>query len=302
MKMIAAIRTNKWTDEEERLLTSLRPAFGADVTVVFHDRGPGVAPPLPVVDVSAEWVSRNRLPLAPDWGWRCGDYFYYALRQARPGFDAYWLIEPDVHFTSDSSEFFGKFASAGEDALGYQLGPFGRDIRFVQGLPGMAHHRAIFALTRFSGRALDRLFELRKAMSDRPLSVRDYPNDEIFCFSHMSAQQDMSCGRLEDYAPGWFENSQFATDPDLLFEVVQRDMPAGRVLHPVRGRTSYKKALGRRLIGNLGLLMRIRDAIDLMSAEDIEDISQEAADQVRRAITDLHSRRALRHKRRARTR
>ena len=300
MRVLAAIRTNKWTDEEERLLAALRPAFGDDVTVVFHDRGPQVTPPVPVVDIDAGWVQHNGLAVVPDWGWRCGDYFYYALRQARPEFDGYWLVEPDIHFTSESTDFFVKFEKATEDALGFDLAPFGRDMRFARGLSGPAPYRAIFALTRFSGRALDRLFGLRQTMAAVPLSMRDYPNDEIFSFSHVVADPELTSAPLETYAPGWFENSQFDTDPDLLLDVVQRDMPAGKVLHPVRGRASFARALGGRLTGNLGILMRIREAVDALTPEDIDDVAQQAADNVRHALTDLQARRALRLRRKAR--
>lgn len=299
MRVLAAIRTNKWTEEEDRLLAALRAGFGNDVVVVFHDRGPQVEPPLPVVDLNTEWVLRNRLPLVPDWGWRCGDYFYYALRAARPDCDAYWLVEPDVHFTGDAAGFFSQFAMANEDALGYQLGPFAQDIRFTRGLPGMAHHRAIFALTRFTGRTLDRLMTLRQAMSDAAVNLRDYPNDEIFSFTQVAAMPDMVWGRLEDYAPGWFEGTQFAPDPDMMFDAVIGNALAGRVMHPVRSRAAFKRALGRRLAGNTGILVRMRAAIDLLTTEEIEEVAQIAADQVRSAITQVRDQREARRRRRA---
>ncbi len=300
MRQIAAIRTNKWTDEEERLVAALRPAFGDDLAVVFHNRPAGVAPPLPVIDIGEDWVVREGLALVPDWGWRCGDYFYYALRQARPAHDHYWLIEPDVFFTSDPSELFAGFATASEDVLGFRLGRFAEKNRFTHGLPGMDHHRAIFALTRFSGRALDRLFAQRRAMAARPVSVRGYPNDEIFAFSHAAADPELVLGRLEDRAAGWFEDAQFASDPDLLFDAVARACPPGKVLHPVRGRAYFKQALGRRLVANTGILMRMREAIDTLDADEIEEIANVAVGHVRDAIAALQKQRAARRRRRAR--
>ncbi len=301
MRVLAAIRTNKWTEEEERLLTQLRAGFDGDVVVVFHDRDPQLALPLAAIDVNDDWVLRNRLPLVPDWGWRCGDYFYYALRAAWPDYDAYWLVEPDVHFTGDAKGFFGQFATATEDALGYQLGPFTQEIRFTRGLPGMTHYRAIFALTRFSGRALDRLFGLRQAMSASPVGFRDYPNDEVFVFSHVAAMQDLVWGKLEDHAPVWFEGVQFATDPDLLFDLVALESIPGRVLHPVRSRAAFKRSLGHRLAGTTGILLRMREAIDLLEADEIEEVAQIAADQIRGAITRLQSQREARRRRQARS-
>ncbi|MGB7271405.1 MAG: component of SufBCD complex [Albidovulum sp.] len=297
MRSIIAIRTNKWTAEEERLLAALQPVFGQDIAVVFHDRPADVAPPVDVIDLNADWVKGNGLAILPDWGWRCGDYSHYALRAARPGYDYYWLVEPDVFFTSSPEGFFAAFAAAREDALGYRLGRFDKENRFTRGLPGMAHYRAIFALTRFSAKAVDHLFAQRAKMALNPISTTNYPNDEIFCFSHLAAEADLSWGRLEDYAPDWFHEVRFDVDPDLLFDQVVAATPPGRVLHPVRQRAIYKQALGRRLTANTGILMNIREALDMFDASDVEDVATEAANQVRRAITDLQARRALRRKR-----
>lgn len=300
MAAVAAIRTNRWTEEEERLLAALRPIFGADLVVVFHNRPDDLHPPAEVVDISDNWLAAHGLAHVPDWGWRCGDYFYYALREARPAFDHYWLIEPDVHFTSPPADFFARFADAGEDILGYRLGPFAQDIRFTRGAPGLAHYQAIFALTRFSGRALDRLFVQRQALAAGPVSVRNYPNDEIFCFSHGIADAGLSWGRLEDHAPDWFAGVQFAGDPDLLYDQLAASAAPGRVFHPVRGRESFKRALGQRLSGNTGVLMKMRDALDLLDDADVAEIAGIAGDRILTAINALRRRRDQRRQRQER--
>jgi hypothetical protein len=292
MRSLAAIRTNKWTEEEERLLARLRLAFGDDVAVVFHDRAGSVQPPVQVIDINGAWVARNGLFHVPDWGWRCGDYFYYALRQARPDYDVYWLIEPDVHFTSDPTPFFGRFETDRADALGYQLGPFTADIRFTRGLPDMARHRAIFALTRFSGRALDRLFALRRAMAGRAPSQRDYPNDEVFAFSHVAADAELTSAQIEGRAADWFEGVQFATDPDLLHDLLAETATAGRVFHPVRSREGFVRALGRRMAGNTGIALRMRRAVKALTDAEVEAVGQAAAQTVRQALDDLRASRA----------
>lgn len=300
MSSIAAIRTNRWGEEEERLLSRLRPVFGDRIAVVFHNRAPGLTPPVDVIDIDAEWVLRQGLFLAPDWGWRCGDYFQYALRAARPGHDHYWLIEPDVHFTSPADSFFAPFDRVHSDVLGYQLGPFSADIRFTRGMPGVAHHRAIFALTRFSGRALDRLLPKRQAMAQATVSVRDYPNDEIFAFSSAAADPDLTLARIEDHAPDWFRDAQFAPDPDLLFDHVAATAPKGRVLHPVRSREAFKRALARRLTGNTGILVRMRQSLDLLDDADVEEIAEMAAGNIRSVLVGIRQQRAARARRQAR--
>ncbi len=289
MRSIAAIRTNKWSEEEERLLARLRLAFGDDVVVIFHDRPGLVEPPVQVIDIDDGWVARNGLVHVPDWGWRCGDYFYYALRQARPDYDCYWLIEPDVHFTSDPTPFFASFETDRSDALGYQLGPFKADIRFTRGLPEMAHHRAIFALTRFSGRALDRLFALRRATAARPGPQRDYPNDEVFAFSHVAADDDLTRGTLEARAADWFEGVQFATDPDMLHDLLAETAAEGRVFHPVRSRAGFIRALGQRMAGNSGIAMRMRGPVKALTEAEVEAVGEAAAGMVRKVLADMRA-------------
>ncbi|MGB3146755.1 MAG: component of SufBCD complex [Paracoccaceae bacterium] len=293
MRQIAAIRTNKWTEEEERLMNALLPVFGDDLVVVFHDRPAGVTPPLPVIDLQAEWVLRQGLALVPDWGWRCGDYFYYALHAARPDYDYYWMVEPDVHFTGPAQTFFEPMQQACEDALGFQLGPFNEDIRFARGLPGMAHYRAIFALTRFSGRALGRLLALRQKMAEGHISMRDYPNDELFCFSHIAAMPELAYGCLETYAPEWFEGAQFTPNPDLLYDVVVGQASAGKLMHPVRSRANFKRAVAKRLAANSGFLIRMRQALDQLSDEDVEEIVAETSAHLRGTFVTLRRQRAL---------
>lgn len=292
MRAIAAIRTNRWSEDEERLLAALRPVFGEDMAVVFHNRSEDLMPPLPVVDIGSDWVKGAALAAVPDWGWRCGDYFYYALRSAEPGYDYYWLIEPDVHFTSPPADFFARFADVTADALGYALGSFTRDIRFTRGLPGLSHYQAIFAMTRFSGRALDRLFAARRDLSRAPLSLRNYPNDEIFCFSNVMNDKELDCRRLEEFAGDWFEDSQFTPDPDLLYDLVRVSASSGKVMHPVRGRDAFVSALGKRLSANTGILGRMDASIEALSAEDIERVAQISADNVRAALQTMQRRRA----------
>ncbi|MCY1125497.1 component of SufBCD complex [Frigidibacter sp. RF13] len=300
MRAIAAIRTNRWGEEEARLFSALRPVFGSELAVVFHNRPTDLSLPLPVVDIGSDWVTGAGLAAVPDWGWRCGDYFYYALRAARPDYDQYWLIEPDVHFTSSPADFFARFSSVTADVLAYDLGPFTRDIRFTRGLPGLSHYQAVFAMTRFSGRALDRLFAARRDLSSRPVSLRNYPNDEIFSFSKVMNDSDLDCRRLEEFAADWYEESQFTSDPDLLYDMVEASAPAGKVLHPVRSRGAFVRSLGMRLSANTGILSRMDASIEALSAEDIERVAQISADNVRAALQAVQRRRARGRRREAR--
>ena len=66
------------------------------------------------------------------------------------------MIEPDVYFANPAAGFFEKFESAGEDVLGIDIVSMQReDHRYASRMPDIPIRRAIFALTRFSGRAID---------------------------------------------------------------------------------------------------------------------------------------------------
>jgi hypothetical protein len=284
MRQIAAIRTHKWGEEEDVLYRRLAPVFGSDLVVVFHDRPRGVIPPLLVIDIDSGWVENQGLAAVPDWGWRCGDYFLYALRQARPDSDAYWIVEPDVFFSADPTPFFRAFDGETTDALGYNLAPYVRQTRFTDGLPGISHYQAIFALTRFTGRALDRLLPLRQALSARMVSEKTFPNDELFCFSHAAADPGLTTGRLEDTCPDWFKGVQFTPDPDLIRDLVEESVPSGRVVHPVRSRSDFVRAVARRFANHTGVFLRMREQLAALTDAEVDALVAEVAALTRAAI------------------
>lgn len=289
MRIAAAIRTNKWGEDEARTWSALAPVFGDDLSVVFHDYA-GQEMPCAPVEISNGWLAANGLAEVPDWGWRCGDYAYYALRQAMPDYDAYWLIEPDVFFTGDPAEFFARFAGERADALGYQLGPFDAGHPFAQALdiPPM---RAIFALTRVSGRALDRLFVERQKFGQLGVRARKFTNDELFVFSHVAADPELRTESLEVHAPDWFEGAQFDTNPDLLLDEVQaRYAGVTRVLHPVRARSSFKAAVASRLAANTGFLRKMSGALASLDDSELDEIAGLAATRLRTSLEDNKAR------------
>ncbi|MFM2355361.1 MAG: hypothetical protein RLZZ528_1097 [Pseudomonadota bacterium] len=301
MKTVIAIRTHRWGPEEDRLAKALSGVRNAEVVVAFQNRPEGVEPPLPVVDVSDAFLAAAGLAAVPDWGWRCGDYSLYALRGARPDADFYWLIEPDVFFTSDPQGFFALFEGDGSDALGYRLEPYGRDMRFSRQLKGLPVMRAIFAMTRFSGAAIDHVFALRREAGQGPVSARYFPNDELFVFTHVAANPSLTSGRLEDRAPGWFADIQFDTDPDLLLDLVQESAPPGRVLHPVRGRASFVGALTGRISRTTTVLSAYREALRALTEDEAEAVVKGVEDRLRGEIRRIRlARRERRAKRLAR--
>lgn len=269
-----------------RLHAQLAPVFGDRLVVVFHNRPAGLALPCRVIDVNDAWLQANGLRIVPDWGWRCGDYFLYALRAALPQADHLWLIEPDCLFTGDPSAFFAAVASHDADFLGVKIAPMDPGHRFSRGLKGMAHWKSIFAFTRFSGRAVDRLMSLRQTLSREKMAQRFWPNDEVFCVSHIMAAPDLRKASLCDIAPDWIRAEDVATDPDILIDTLQGQTAPG-LYHPVRARDGFRRAVAARIAQNMGFLGAMRASLAMMTEEDIAaiaaDVGARCAEQLREA-------------------
>jgi len=286
MKSLVAIRTYRWGEEEQRLFDSLSAAdLGDDIAVVMQNRPDGLTPPLTTIDVTDEWVADHKLHATEDWGWRCGDYSFYAMRHAKPEYDHYWLIEPDVLFTDSPKGFFGECEALEQDLLGYRPKPYTARNPFVRGLRGIELYRAIFALTRISGRALDRLYAKRVDYSAIRRPERTFTNDELFVYSHVMADPDLSVGDFEELTPNWFQDVHFDTNPDLMDEAVPQNLESGRVFHPVRSRIAYREALANRLTTWPGFLSRSRASIVHLTDDDIDDIAARAAQRLKSMLT-----------------
>lgn len=286
MSSVVAIRTNRWTSEEERLVANLQQAKGEDVVVVFHNRPEGVVPPVPVIDLNDQVCEAMGLGLPHDWGWRCGDYFYYALRAARPEYEFYWLVEPDVMFTGDPSSFFAAFEGDDRDLLGVSPGPFENKAHpFLSTLQHLEPYRAIFALTRFSGRALDRLLPQRQASAKVPKLVRKFANDEFFTFSTVQADPELSIGDLVEGAPSWFDGAYVESDPDLLIDLVRDDESLrDKVFHPVKTKEFWMTSVAHRFSNKTAFLKHMVPSLKKLSDEEIEAMAQMAHDNVLAAL------------------
>ncbi|AJE47065.1 hypothetical protein [Celeribacter indicus] len=284
MRDCIAIRTYTWGADEDRLVGELSPVFGDDLFVAFHNRPEGVTPPVPVADFDDDWVRSNGLRLLDDYGWRCGDYALYALRRKFPDYDRYWLIEPDVSIHGDIAGFFAGAARLDPDALGVDFHRQEQVNRFVKGLPdNLVPYRATFALTRFSGRALDYLFAARQDYSGKGTGSHRFTNDETFCFSHLVAHPGFTAGGLREALPEWFGLGLFDTDPDLLkCAVAARTGGRNQVCHPVREFDSFSGAVSKRIAANAhGFLKNMGLSFAHMSDAEIEALAQGVARRLR---------------------
>lgn len=262
-------------------------AAGFEVAPVFHDTGAHAAPDDAVL-ISDELTRTVGLRVVPDWGWRCGDYAAYALRGLRPGYDFYWLVESDVLFKGNVAEFFAACEKSDNDLLGLDPAQLSQpEHLFALRLPDIQHWKATFALTRFSARLLDELLFLRIADSQEEINPRHQVNDEIFVYTHAKADPRFEVGNLRDYAPEWFRNDLFVTDPDMLRDWIEADasMPIG-VFHPVRSKPAFIKIVAERLVFRARTLRKMSQSIAFLSDADMEEAKNLAAANFHGALVD----------------
>lgn len=282
---VVAIRTHRWDADAIRLHRALSQVPGIELVVVFHNRPAGLDLPLPAIDIDDAWVAAQGLRRVRDYGWRCGDYFLYAVRQARPQAGFIWLIEPDVHFTAPAAGFFNLFKDVRTDVLGTRVEEMDPGHRFSRGLPGMKPYRSIFALTRFSGKAADRLLDLRRAYSTLARQARFVTNDEIFCFSHAVADPDLTTGNMEEIAPDWLPGGTLRPDPDILLDTLV-GVTAPGIHHPVRAREGFLRAVADRSGANFGFFPAMRQSLALLSDDERAVIADRFREHCLRALAE----------------
>jgi hypothetical protein len=192
----------------------------------------------------------------PKSGWRCGDYFYYLARKACPDHDFYWLVEPDVRINAhDLGRFLAQFARNDADLLAAQYGP--RDgawgwSRTILPL-GVAPHGCLYPVTRLSGRAIDHLFDIRRALSADPrVAGRDtWPNDEAFTASFLSTG-GFRCADLNHDGVTCYTERTLTVTAVVDYARVQNAPPDGLIYHPVRDFDTWLAQADKRMTEKIG--------------------------------------------------
>ena len=192
----------------------------------------------------------------PKSGWRCGDYFYYVARQACPEHDVYWLVEPDVRINAlDLGRFLAQFDRNDADLLAAQYGPrnsawgWSRTI-----LPlGVAPRGCLYPITRLSGRAIDHLFDLRRALSADPrVATPDaWPNDEAFTASFLGAA-DFRCADLNQDGITCYTEHTLTVTAVVDYGRIQNAPPDGLIYHPVRDFDTWLAQADKRMAEKIG--------------------------------------------------
>jgi hypothetical protein len=192
----------------------------------------------------------------PMSGYRCGDYCYYIARQAQPGHDFYWLIEPDVRINAaDPGRFLAQFDACPADLLAAQYGPrtaiwgWSRTI-----LPlGVAPQGCLYPITRLSGRAIDHLLAMRRRHSADPaVAERNaWPNDEAFTASFLT-DGDFHCADLNHDGITCYTAQTLAVTAVVDYARVQAAPPDGLIYHPVRDFDLWLAQADKRIAEKIG--------------------------------------------------
>ncbi len=255
--VVIAIRTHTYGNSEENLYKYLVDYFGINSVYFIFDAT--VNKNLPNLEHSFKFAildleNMNLYHKAPKIGWRCGDYFYYVLREEIKA-DYYWLIEPDVKLTfSNPKDFFCAFENDNSDLIAPDFGPRGPAWMWSKCISDYVTevYGCAFPLTRLSGVAIDKLYQSRVQQSSQFLNSgkvsSDWSNDESFV-SSTCKELGLSCLNMKKILPNAFLN--FSTRNPYLWDTAQYLIPKDQIVHPALEGVAFDDALLRKVIATL---------------------------------------------------
>lgn len=231
------VRTHRANEASFRAYDRYAAESGFDVIFVCDERRGSVdVGDRDKVGFDAGAVEAMGLFPHADYGWRCGDYFHYVGRAARPDYARYWMIEPDVWIhTGDLRAWFEQFDDNSADLL---VSWFGRKD------PSWSWHASVvdrysevygctFPVTRLSAAASDHLLQARSRLGKDAAARETWPNDESFVASELMAAgfdcRDVSPADRPLYTRQSFRN---AVPQD--YETLVASEPDGLIHHPVQ--------------------------------------------------------------------
>jgi len=238
-RTLIIVRTHRADEPSIAAYERFQEVRGAEVVFCVDERAGEVDMGLrPKIGWNLPLLRELGLFAHPDAGWQCGDYCYHVTRHARPEFDYYWLIEPDVRIhTSDLNSFFVQFDASDADLLAPRFGPRNGVWWWTRTISkgGLSPHGCLFPITRLSGQAIDHVFEVRKTLSLDPAiaSRESWPNDESITASALASAKfvcsDLNSGRIICHT-----QQSLGAGAIVDYDVVSASPPDGLIYHPVR--------------------------------------------------------------------
>ena len=134
-KAVFAIRTHKFSDSEKYLYDYAAQYFGKTNTFIACNNN---VEDIKIPDQYNHFFFNKKkilndtgLYFHDNWGWRCGDYWYYALNKYLKDYEYIWLCEPDVYFCNENAnDFFKPFEKLNCDFLTQGFGTAKQDLFF----------------------------------------------------------------------------------------------------------------------------------------------------------------------------
>lgn len=291
------IRTHFVNEQLRAFADGLRAEGAFDVFVVADEtHGELDFGDLPKISLRADTASVLALyDETQNLFWRCGDYGLYAARHLLPGYDGFWLIEPDARLKSERpSDLLARFPACAEvDFLAGRLKPADADWDWAQTMDAEEGPvwRCLFALVRLSARAIDVLLNERRRASllhrARRREPAAWPNDESFVASTL-ARRGLVCRDLNDFGQV-YDEAGFS----FWLPISERELVAsgrdGWIYHPVLSGQAYFLKLCR-----LAMRMDALDELELIVERQIGvEWTAVEAKAHRRAIDFLRTQREI---------
>ncbi len=196
-----------------------------------------------VVSFTPDLLSRIGLYAHPRYQSLCGDYWLHVVRDARPHYQHYWLIDEEAWInTNDLQAFFTRFDGHPADLLAAQFGPRDEDWGWAKTMQplGMPPHGALLTMARLSRGAIDHLGTLRRTLSADPdfAGVGTWPHDMAFVATVL-AHAGFLCSDLNETGPPCYNDDSLRLTP-LHDRAALADMPMdGLIYYPVRSLNTW---------------------------------------------------------------
>ena len=245
-KNLFVLRCHNFGEAERSLLDSVLPYFGKDnILIVADERARSVsAKEWKKASLTNEKLREIGVLEHPNCGWLCGDYFYYIAFHELPGYDYYWLCEPDVYFSfTESKNFFQKFENNSADLLAPQAEKKDKKWFWFKNAAIMSNnvYGCLFPITRLSKDALRHLHgerqELTTVFQQKKMAFAAWPNDESFVCTTLQ-RDGFDCQNLNQVCK--FFAGDFSLAP-ILWDVAVNKLPVKRVLHPVLRMSEFQQ-------------------------------------------------------------
>jgi hypothetical protein len=275
MRQVIGIRCNRVGEPESSMRNYLLSYFKSeDIYYLIDNRNNHSSNSLPAILLTQDSISKMSLLPVDDWGWRCGDYFYYSFRNNVVS-DYYWLVEPDVGFSLiDPTFFFEKCKSLKHDFFGVFYGP--RDSTWSW-YPSICEFNSsvygcTFAFSRLSAQAIDYLMKARIMLSQKNSNNINtvWANDEAFVSTAVANSNFLSAIDLRDEFKGYF--SKFGTKDQYLID----SLPLGSgIIHPVLPWDDYRIKFKKRYdasLRNNRLDLFLRNSLVGLSSLQIDEL------------------------------